>query len=289
MQPYGGLQGNVLKKKAQGSDGRLSSQEGVSKMQFMTLNLRFENDRDGQNAWRYRRELVVEVIQGSSPMVLGTQEGTRGQLAYLQDHLPQYRMQASGRFWDDTCQYPTLFYRPDRLRLMEGGEFWLSKNPNVHRSKDWDSAFPRMLNYGFMEDVESRHSFWIAVTHLDHIGAEARLRQGTIIAEWLSERTGARTLMGDFNDLPYSPVHDVLTGPKAGLRDTWQALLRGENEASMTYHDFQGGPQQCRMDWILVSDEFRVLDAVIVRSNREGLYPSDHFPYAVELDWGRNP
>jgi endonuclease/exonuclease/phosphatase family metal-dependent hydrolase len=254
-------------------------------MQIMTFNLRFENDRDGENAWSCRRDLLVEVIAEASPEILGTQEGRPGQLAYLRHHLPQYRMQTSGRFWDDTCQYPTLFYRRERFRLLEGGEFWLSKTPSVHRSKDWDSAFPRMMNFGLLEDAETRLSFWVAVTHLDHLGAEARLEQAKIVAEWLSERPGPRILLGDFNDIPDSPVHRVLTSPQTGLRDAWQVLRRGEDEASMTHHNFHGVPQQCRMDWILVSREFHVRDAVVVRSNRDGRYPSDHFPYAVELDW----
>ena len=78
-------------------------------MKIMSFNLRFENDRDGENSWCYRAELVVEVIREYSPAVLGVQEGTQRQLHTLRDHLPQYRMQALGRFWDETCQYPTLF------------------------------------------------------------------------------------------------------------------------------------------------------------------------------------
>jgi endonuclease/exonuclease/phosphatase family metal-dependent hydrolase len=254
-------------------------------MQFMTFNLRFENDRDGEKGWLHRKELVVEVIRESFPLVLGTQEGTQGQLAYLRNHLPEYGMQTFGRIWDGTCQYPTLFYRADRLRLLDGGEFWLSKTPSVHRSKDWDSAFPRMMNFGLMEDLESRKSFWIAVTHLDHIGKEARLQQAGIIAGWLGNRPEPQVLMGDFNDTPDSAVHRALTYPKTALGDTWQALLREENEASMTHHNFLGVPQQCRIDWILVSREFRVLDAMIVRTNREGRYPSDHFPYVAGVAW----
>ncbi len=145
-----------------------------------------------------------------------------------------------------------------------------------------------MMNFGLMEDVANRVSFWTAVTHLDHLGHEARLEQAKILAEWFGRRPGPRVLMGDFNDVPGSAVHRVLTAPETGLRDTWQALLRGEDEASMTHHNFFGVPQQCRMDWVLASPEFRVIDAVVVRANREGRYPSDHFPYAVELDWEKN-
>lgn len=256
-------------------------------MLVMTFNMRFENDRDGENAWAFRRDIVTDIIAESSPAILGTQEGTRGQLAFLRERLPGYRMQAAGRIWDDTCQYPTLFFRDDLFRLLDGGEFWLSKTPSVHRSKNWDSAFPRMMSYGFFKDLQDSKEFWAVVTHLDHMGSEARVEQAKILADWLASRREPRILMGDFNDHPGSMVHRVLTSPGTGLRDTWQVLLRGEDEASMTHHNFGGVPQQWRMDWILASREFRALEARIIRSNREGRYPSDHFPYAVDLSWER--
>jgi endonuclease/exonuclease/phosphatase family metal-dependent hydrolase len=53
----------------------------------------------------------------------------------------------------------------------------------------------------------------------------------------------------------------------------------------MTHHGFTGIPQKTRMDWVLVSKHFRVVDARIIRDNAEGRYPSDHFPYLVELEW----
>lgn len=39
------------------------------------------------------------------------------------------------------------------------------------------------------------------------------------------------------------------------------------------------------MDWILVSRDFVVRDAVVIRDHVEGLYPSDHFPYMATLEW----
>lgn len=254
-------------------------------MRIMTFNLRFENDLDGENAWCYRRDILTEVVLRHAPSILGTQEGTPGQLAYLQEHLRGYRMHAPPRPIDEECQYPTLFYRQGELRVAEVGEFWLSKTPEVHRSKDWDSAFPRMMSYGLFEDLINKRQVWIMVTHLDHLGAVARLEQSRIILEWMHGRSGPRILMGDFNDAPGSPVHRLLTSPEASLHDTWAVLARQENEESMTRHDFRGVPKSCRMDWILISSEFFVTDAQIVRDHLGGCYPSDHFPYMVNLKW----
>lgn len=260
-------------------------------MRVMTFNLRFENDRDGDDCWKNRRAFLVDVVLGRSPSLLGTQEGTPAQLGYLQEHLHGYRMHAPVRPLDETCQYPTLFYLEKRFRLQEGGEFWLSRTPAVHRSKDWDSAFPRMMGYGLFEDLECGKVFWAAVTHLDHIGKEARTEQARRIVEWMQGRLQEpRVLMGDFNDLPGSSAHRILTAPDSALQDSWVALAREEGEQSMTHHDFKGVPQKCRMDWILVSHHFLVLDAFVFRDHLGNRYPSDHFPYAVDLDWaGRSP
>jgi len=256
-------------------------------MRIMTFNLRFENDRDGDNGWQYRRELVIDVVQRARPWIIGTQEGTQRQLAYLRDHLPEYRMHAAVRPDDDTCQYPTLFYHRDRFGVVTGGEFWLSTTPAVHRSKDWDSAFPRMLSYGLFEDLETKRRIWVAVTHLDHIGVLARVEQTKMVVQWMKDLQppASFVVMGDFNDMPGSDIHRLLTDGESGLLDSWQALDKGEDQMSMTHHDFRGIPGKCRMDWILVSEDFQVKEARVIRDNFGGRYPSDHFPYAVELDW----
>jgi len=259
--------------------------KGERTMRAMTFNLRFENDSDGQNSWDFRRNLVVETVLRYDPSILGTQEGTRNQLDYLARNLPGYRMHAPDRVWDDTCQYPTLFFREDQFDVSQGGDIWLSRTPNVHRSKSWDSAFPRMMSCGLFLHLPSKRELRVVVTHLDHMGAEARMEQAARIADWVLDRGGPCIVMGDFNDSPGSPVHRILTSSDTRLEDTWNALGGDENTDSMTYHKFQGIPQVCRMDWILVSRDFVVRDAVVIRDHVEGLYPSDHFPYMATLEW----
>ncbi|MFZ0449905.1 MAG: endonuclease/exonuclease/phosphatase family protein [Desulfatiglandaceae bacterium] len=250
----------------------------------MTFNLRFENDRDGQNAWVYRRKLIVEVINRYRPAAIGTQEGRWTQLLYLRDHLPEYHLHAPRRVIDNTCQYPTLFIRKQDFHVGEGRDFWLSKTPDVHRSKDWDSAFPRMMSYASVRLTGSEKAFWFAVTHLDHRGATARYEQARIIASWIEKQKEPVILMGDFNDVPGSPVHELLVAPETGLLDTWQVLGREEGPQSFTHHGFTGVPRDSRIDWILASPHFKIMAANIIRDHFDGRYPSDHFPYLVDLE-----
>jgi len=255
-------------------------------MRIMTFNLRFDNERDGENSWNNRKDLVIQMIEKFTPSILGTQEGTMQQLLFMRERLPDYAMHEPARSQEDhSCQYPTLFYRVEELDLLTGSEFWLSRTPRVHRSKDWDSAFPRMMSYALFADRHEGRRLWAVVTHLDHLGVEARQEQAKMIAEWISTQSEPVILMGDFNAVPGSTVHDLLVDPATGLQDTWQMLIHAENHLSMTHHGFVGVPQRGRLDWILVTGQFRATAAVVVRDRFEGRYPSDHYPYFVDLDW----
>jgi endonuclease/exonuclease/phosphatase family metal-dependent hydrolase len=254
-------------------------------MRVMTFNIRFENERDGPNGWIFRRRLVARVIERYRPTVLGTQEGKSAQLTYLRDFLPEYEMHTPGRVWDGACQYPTLFILHQRCEALEGAEFWLSERPEIHRSKSWDSAFPRMMSYAKLWSTEDKRPFWVAVTHLDHMGVEARFQQARRIARWVQGRKSPVILMGDFNEGPEEAVHQMLTGPDTGLKDTWQMMGHPEDSKSPTHHGFRGIPQKKRIDWVLVSAHFVATECRILNDRFGDRYPSDHFPYMVDLRW----
>ena len=254
-------------------------------MRIMTFNLRFENDQDGSNAWNYRRHLVVKLIEQYSPDILGTQEGRLSQLDYLEERLSGYVIHAPSRVLDNTCQYPTLFFKKDLFRIVEGDEFWLSKTPEIHRSKNWDSAFPRMLSTATVEFQESGQVFSVAVTHLDHMGQKARVKQAEIIARWAGRRTVPVILLGDFNDGPGSAAHTALINKVTGFSDSWELLGHPEGNESFTHHAFTGTPEKERIDWILNTVPPYVVTARIVHDQFDGRYASDHFPYCVDFTW----
>jgi endonuclease/exonuclease/phosphatase family metal-dependent hydrolase len=255
-------------------------------VRFITFNLRFENERDGENAWSARRGMVVRLIERYAPSVLGTQEGKWAQLRYLEEELPAYALQTPGCVTADTPQYPTLFVKKDAFDVVGREAFWLSRTPREHLSKDWDSAFPRMMSAARLRRGPRGTVFWAVVTHLDHAGDEARYRQAEMLADWVARRNAPVVLMGDFNDEPGSRVHDVLTTERTGLADTWRSMGRPEGESAFTHHGFEGVPQKARMDWILASRRFGVRDARILRDREGGRYPSDHYPCLADLTLG---
>ncbi len=253
-------------------------------MRVMTFNLRFENDRDGPHGWAFRKTMVAELISRHSPDILGTQEGKPGQLLYLEEMLPEYIVYMAGRPQASETQCPTLLLKKERFEIINGADVWLSKTPDVYLSKSWDSAFPRMMSHCRMRDQKTGRSICAGVTHLDHMGEEARVNQARIIASWARQVEDPLLVMGDFNEQPGSDVHRILTEPETPLSDTWQAVENREGKEAFTHHGFTGVPQRARMDWILASPGFRVLEARILRDQKNGSYPSDHFPYMVDLE-----
>jgi len=253
----------------------------------MTFNLRFENDTDGDNSWKNRREMVVDIICRYQPVILGTQEGRWPQIKYLQESLSDYEPLMPGRIpdKDNKIQCPTLFFRKQDISVEGGRDFWLSKTPEAHLSKDWDSAFPRMISFAEVHIESSYRRVVAAVTHLDHIGVEARYQQAKIISEWANKQRSPVILVGDFNDSPASRAHKVLTAPETSLRDSWELIEGEEDERSFTHHDFCGNSKPFRMDWILVDFSFRVTSARIIHDHVAGKYPSDHYPYMADVEF----
>lgn len=252
-------------------------------MRLLTFNLRFANPLDGPNYWDHRKELVVETIFACNPDLIGTQEGTVPQLEYLTEHLQGFLPLVGHRQVDSTCQYPTIFYRQE-LQVKDSNEFWLSETPAVHRSKSWDSAFPRMVTYGLFQEAGRNLWFYFINTHLDHISSPARFHGARLIREFFLGKTEPLILVGDFNEPPDEAVYQELICPGGRLADTWRALHHQGPEPA-TQHNFDGQPRGHRIDWILTTPPFRVTKAEVVGYNRAGRYPSDHFPYIAEVEY----
>jgi len=253
-------------------------------MRIMTFNVRFATPIDGPNEWQWRKEVVTAVILAHQPDLLATQEGLVPQLEYLAGNLPGYLPLIQHRDVDPTCQYPTIFYRAESFTVRESGEFWLSETPMVHRSLSWGSAFPRLVTYGLFQETGRQQAFYFLDTHLDHVSAEARLEGARLIGQRFFSPGQPLILAGDFNEAPESPVYQEILGEGSPLKDTWRALHPPGEEVT-TQHFFNGLPRGARIDWILVSPPFRVMNAAVVTDNREGRYPSDHFPYEAEVEY----
>jgi endonuclease/exonuclease/phosphatase family metal-dependent hydrolase len=251
-------------------------------LRVMSFNIRLPAESDGPDRWELRREQVVRMLREQDADIIGTQELFAEQGDYLAAQMPEYAWFGRGRESNGGGEHMGVFYRRDRLRAIESGDFWLSDTPEVPGSITWGHPHPRMVTWALFETLADGRKFYLFNTHLPYRGEDedARLRGAQAIVQRLRALPDdvPVVLTGDFNTMPDSGTYAEFKGL---LQDAWVAAAQRGPES--TFHGFTGRPQK-RIDWILVrglrTDRMRTVDR-----QENGRYPSDHFPLMVELSW----
>ena len=252
-------------------------------LRVMSFNVRTLAADDGANGWEHRRDLMVRTIREQHPDVMGTQELFKQQGDYLVAKLPGYTWFGIGRYGDERDEHMGVFYRHDRLKLLDSGSFWLSDTPDKPGSISWGHPLPRLVTWAKFEDRANSRHFYFYNTHFPYREQDvvARTRAAQEIAARI-EKLPAGTpvvLTGDFNTTAASPAYATLTRP---LHDA-RTLAPHPAGPEATFHDFTGIARE-RIDWIL--ERGFTPQAYATLTTHEGKrYPSDHFPVATELAW----
>ena len=73
-------------------------------------------------------------------------------------------------------------------------------------------------------------------------------------------------------------------GQKLGIQmvDSFRVLFP-DREKVGTYNGFTGQSDGPKIDYIMVKPSMKVIEASILQTNREGRYPSDHFPVTAQV------
>ena len=253
----------------------------AAELKVMTFNVRTSAAQDRPNALDKRRDLFADTIRQLQPDVIGTQELNKPQGDDKVERLPEYTWFGRDLFGGHADEHMGIFYRKDRLKLVDSGDFWLSDTPDKVASITWGNIFPRMVNWALFERLSDHKRFYLLDTHFPYRDQDedARSRSAKEIAAWIAKLPPNVPLIftGDFNTGPESQAHTTLT---ATLKDAWNSAPKREGPAE-TFHDFTGKATQ-RIDWIL----YRGVRANGVRTitiSKDGRYPSDHFPVQADF------
>src|SRR3970040_241981 len=138
-------------------------------LKIMTYNIRLDIASDGENTWSKRKDYFAGQMQFYEPDIFGVQEATPVQVADVSTLLPQYGTIGTARDGIGKGEASNIYFKKDRLAVMESNTFWLSETPDKI-SKGWDAAFNRICTYGLFQDLRTKKKFWIFNTHLDHVG-----------------------------------------------------------------------------------------------------------------------
>ena len=269
---------------------------GDPDLRVMSFNIRNGNANDGANHWDLRKEFVYEVIRDAAPDVLGLQEAVRFQLDLLNEHFPEYaELGIVSDRTRHTGQYSAILYRKDRFELHASGNFWLSDTPETP-SANWGNHHLRICTWVRLVEKETARSFYVYNTHMDDGSQRSREKGIELIMRHFHGHTDPAplVLMGDLNVGEDNPVISYLTGTgslEGGatpvvMADTFR-VLHPDEAAAGTFNGFKGGTKGRKIDYILVCPKFETLEAAIVRTSRDGRYPSDHFPVTAKLRFAK--
>ncbi|GAA4438401.1 endonuclease/exonuclease/phosphatase family protein [Ravibacter arvi] len=255
----------------------------VNYLNVASYNLRYDTKNDGINAWSNRKDQVNALIRYHDFDLFGTQEGLRHQLDDI-TRMRDYRYTGSGR--DDgkkAGEHSAIFYKRDRFRLLDEGDFWLRETPETP-GKGWDATCcNRIVSWAKFKDLLTKKEFFFFNAHFDHQGVVARKESGKLIVSKIREIAGTTPviLTGDFNSTPETEqIHTI----GQLLKDTRQVTQAPAYGPEGTFNSFDwDAPLDRRIDYVFVSDAFEVLRYAVLTDALHKRYPSDHQPVAVQL------
>jgi endonuclease/exonuclease/phosphatase family metal-dependent hydrolase len=254
-------------------------------MTVMTFNIRYGTAPDGDNHWTLRRTFLFDVVREQSADIIGLQEALDGQIREITEAVPGYAVVGVGRDDGRTAgEYSAILVRKDRFNVAEAGTFWFSDTPAVPGSTSWGNRITRICTWARLIDRDGT-AFWFFNVHLDHESQPSRERS----TELLLRRIDARAfpgepvvVTGDFNVGEDNPAILTMLGAKAFV-DTYRVIHPDEKQVG-SFSNFKldsiDGP---KIDYVLVQPGTDVLSAEIVRTARDGRYPSDHFPVVARI------
>lgn len=262
-----------------------------SVLKLMSYNIKFDSPTF-EPAWEVRKKWQVDMINQYKPDIIGTQEGLKKQVDYLQEELPDYVVVGEGRKGGDDDEHMAIFFKRDKFRLREMGSFQLSETPEIIGSGP--EVNPRMVTWvrlallndetnPYPQDYrghwENTKEFYVFNTHFFNGKKDslARLNAAKLIMERVRklERFGEWTkerpvfLMGDFNCRPGSAPYMVLVDP--------------QNKTNQQTFSDSAPNNGKEIDWILYKGKVKVNHYEIINYNVDGVFPSDHKPISVEL------
>lgn len=254
----------------------------------MTFNIRYDEPRDGINAWPNRKQKVADVIRFHKADLLGVQEALHHQLTELEMALPGFAWCGVGRTdGKQAGEYSAIFYRKSRFKLLDTKTFWLSETPDESGSKSWDAAITRIVTWAKFKDLINGKTFFAFNTHFDHVGQRARVESASLILKKLDAIVGQSpfVLTGDFNVQRENEAYRTLAAGTASVRiaDARTISKNGHFGGDSTWNAFKELEPGRTIDYIFVRDGVKVFEHGVLSDRWDGLWASDHLPVIAEI------
>ena len=248
-----------------------------------TYNIRYNNLGDGPNAWPNRKDKVKALVRYHEFDIFGTQEGLIDQIKALAE-MNEFAYVGVGR--DDgkeAGEHSAIFYRKDRFKLLDSGDFWLSETPE-EPSFGWDArSHKRICSWAKFKDLQTKTDFYFFSVHFDHQAVEARRQSGILMVKKIQEIAGKLPVIcvGDFNSTPET---EQIQKMKTLLNDSYEVSEMPPYGPVGTFNSFNyNARMRDRIDFIFASPQIKVLKYGVLTDSYEQKFPSDHHPVTAKV------
>jgi len=251
----------------------------------MSFNIRYDNPKDGVNAWPNRKKAVCSLIKKYKPAIIGIQEALENQNADLLNGVQGYSMVGLGREDGDAKgEYCSILFDTTRMNCLWDSTFWLSDTP--HRiSRGWDAALERIATVGLFADKTSEKKLYVINAHFDHKGKKARYESARLLTSFAAEigESGIPVVLtGDLNCVPESrPLKQLLSLFDDPSVVTGEALTP---KGTFNGFDPELRPDK-RIDYILLFGLMPLQYRHLIERRTERLFVSDHYPVICQIMW----
>lgn len=248
----------------------------------MSYNIRYNNDKDGDNAWPNRKDEVKALVRFHDADILCVQEALSLQADQLLENT-NYEMAGVGRTdGKREGEFSAVYFDKTRFVKKDGGTFWLSDTPEKP-SKGWDAVIVRICTWVRLYDKWNKKEFMVFNTHYDHVGVQARIESAKLIKKKIQEIAPALpvVLTGDLN---VTPETEAITTIKTFLTDSKEVSEEPAYGPEGTFNGFKfNAPLKEKIDYIFINKGFKVQKFAVLTDSKNQRYPSDHLPIMARL------
>ncbi|MBP3483015.1 MAG: exo-alpha-sialidase [Alistipes sp.] len=253
-------------------------------LRIATYNIQYKN-----SIWDKRLYALERIFPEYDFDIVGTQEPFLSQIedmmAFLGDKYDWIGSCISGNNKDRNRHFNPIFYRKDRLELLEWGTEWFSEKP---ATPGYGAYSARQFVWGHFRDRKTGKEFYHFNSHFDHLGREAKEQSARILVGKAREIANGMPAFftGDFNSDEASEPYRIIVS-SGFIDDTLNAVsdpVNAEYFSMSNYKPMNTVPKNGKhIDHIFFTPaNSRALSWQLITSSYDGNFGSDHLPIMVE-------
>lgn len=251
----------------------------------MTFNIRLNLASDSLNAWPNRKHMAFDLVRFHQPDIIGLQEVLSGQRQDFENEMNEYQYVGSGR--EDGLlkgEATVIGFLKNRYSLIKSGHFFLNETPEKP-VLGWDASFVRPTIWARISDRFTKKEILIINVHFDNNGVTARKESAKMIAEFIAKnKKSARVIVtGDFNtDLQSGELNNLVNSKVKPAQMFSGVSNYGPNWSFQGFGRLAVNERKL-IDYIFLSDEWKIKRLGVLTDSWENKWPSDHCPVLAEL------